>query len=362
MSYKEDIKGYLNVGKGELPGLAVCLLVALIVFIVTRGTIMDGGPRVLSVELFHDNILFSTLYKVGPIVLSLVVGLVINLTPLNQGSAYAGKYILRLAIMLMGARVTADVLSQASLAGVIVIIVVMAFTVWLSLFLGRKLALDKDAAALIGTGNAICGVSACLSVAPAIKARSHNVFAVIGVISLLGLVGVFFVPWMASALGLSTAQAEVLIGGSLHEIGNVLPAADLYHVAFGGDDVSSLVLAYKMVRVAMLVLVAYVLSRAFAEKNDVDGSKVGVQGFLLVFVIIAILMSMLIFVLPSEGKEIRSAIVSLSSSFLTVAMAGVGLSMNLKETLRVGRQLLPMAGLIWIAQLGLLLGLVLLFV
>lgn len=362
MSYKEDFKGYLKVGKGELPGLAVCLLIALVAFIVTRGTIMDAGPRVLSVELFHDNILFSTLYKVGPIVLSLVAGLIINLSPLNKGSAYASKYLLRMAIVLMGARVTADVLSQASLAGVVVIIVVMTFTIWLSLFLGRKISLEKDAAALIGTGNAICGVSACLSVAPAIKARPHNVFAVIGVISLLGLVGVFLVPWMASAIGLSTAQAEVFIGGSLHEIGNVLPAADLYHVAFGGEDVSSLVLAYKMVRVAMLVVVAYVLSRAFEEKGDGDASKVSVQGFLLAFVIMAVLMSMLIYVLPDEGKEVRSAIVSLSSSLLTVAMAGVGLAMNLKETLRVGRQLLPLAALIWIVQLGLLLGMTLLFV
>lgn len=362
MSYKEDFKGYLKVSKGELPGLAVCLLITLVAFIVTRGTLMDGGTRLLSAELFHDNILFSTLYKVGPIVLSLVVGLLINLSPLNKGSAYAGKYLLRIAIVLMGARVTADVLSGASLAGVIVILMVMAFTIWLSLYLGRRISLEKDAAALIGTGNSICGVSACLSVAPAIKARPHNVFAVIGVISLLGLVGVFFVPWTASVLGLSTAQAEVFIGGSLHEIGNVLPAADLYHVAFGGEDVSSLALAYKMVRVAMLVVVAYVLSRALSESKGEGESKVGVQGFLVAFVIMAILMSIFIFVLPEEGKEVRSVVVSLSSSLLTVAMAGVGLAMNLRETLRVGRQLLPLASLIWIVQLGLLLGLTLLFV
>jgi uncharacterized integral membrane protein (TIGR00698 family) len=362
LSYKEDIKGYLKIGKGELSGLAVCLLIAFIAFIVTRGTIMDGGPRVLSVELFHDNILFSTLYKVGPIVLSLVGGLVINLSPLNRGSAYASKYLLRMAIVLMGARVTADVLSKASPAGVVVIIVVMTFTIWLSLFLGRRISLERDAAALIGTGNAICGVSACLSVAPAIKARSHTVFAVIGVISLLGLVGVFFVPWAASTIGLSTAQAEVFIGGSLHEIGNVLPAADLYHVAFGGEDVSSLVLAYKMVRVAMLVVVAYILSRAFVEENGNDRSKVSVQGFLVAFVIMAVLTSLLIYFLPEEGEGVRSVIVSISSSLLTVAMAGVGLAMNLKETLRVGRQLLPLAALIWTVQLGLLLVLTLLFV
>lgn len=362
MSYRDDVKGYVQMGRKELPGLLFCALVAIGSYLLTRGTLLDGGPRLLPVDLFQNDPIFSILFKVGPIVLSLVIGLLVNFTPFGPGGAYAGRYLLRLAIVLMGARVTADVLSHASLAGVMIILVVMAMTIWLSLYLGRKVSLEKDASALIGTGNAICGVSACLSVAPAIKARPQNVFAVIGVISLLGLVGVFTIPWMASSLGLSTAQAEVLIGGSLHEIGNVIPAAELYHNAFGGEDVTSLVLAYKMIRVAMLVVVAYLLSRILVDKAVEGRSEVRLQGFLIAFVIMATLVSIAIFAWPTEGEELRSYLVNMSSSLLAVAMAGVGLAMNLRETVRVGRKLLPLALLVWVVQIALLLTLSLLLV
>lgn len=360
MSYLDDAKLYLNLGRKEAPGLLFCLIVAVGSYVLTRGTVLEGGPRLLDASLFSDNLFLSILFKVGPIVLALLVGLLVNISPLNPGGAYAGRYLLRLAIVLMGARVTADVLADASIVGIAIILVVMAITIWLAMFLGKRANLDKDAGALIGTGNGICGVSACLSVAPAIKAKASNTFAVIGVISLLGLVGVFTVPWLASALGLSAAQAEVLIGGSLHEIGNVIPAADLYHNAFGGEDVTALVLAYKMIRVAMLVVVAYVLSRMFAKGQE--KGEVRMQGFLIAFVIVAALMSLVIYVLPDEGREIRSTLVSLSASLLTVAMAGVGLAMDLRETLEVGRRLLPIATLVWAVQLSLLLVLAVLLV
>ena len=361
MSYLDDARSYLNLGRKEAPGLLFCLLVAISSYLLTRGTVLDGGPRLLGPGLFSDNPAFSVLFKVGPIVLALLIGLMVNFSPFSPGGAYSGRYLLRLAIVLMGARVTVDILSKASPAGILIILAVMAFTIWLSLLIGKRIRMENDAAALIGTGNGICGVSACLSVAPVIDAKAHNVHAVIGVISVLGLIGVFAVPWIASIAGLSAAQAEVLIGGSLHEVGNVIPAADLYHNALGGGDIAALVLAYKMIRVAMLVVVAYVLAKIFHD-NDRASTGTKMPGFLIAFVIMAALMSLLIHTFPELGEEVRSTVVSSSASLLTVAMAGVGLSMDLRQTVRVGRKLMPTASLIWVIQLVLLLVLVKLLV
>lgn len=361
MSYLDDARSYLGIGRKEVPGVLFCALVAILSYMITRGVLMENGPRVLDADLFGNDPIFSVLFKVGPIVLALLIGLLVNVSSFNPGGAYVGRFLLRLAIVLMGARVTVDVLSKASPVGIVIILAVMAFTIWFSLFLGKRMSLEKDAAALVGTGNSICGVSACLSVAPAIDAKAHNVHAVIGVISVLGLIGVFAVPWLASVAGLSAAQAEVLIGGSLHEVGNVIPAADLYHNALGGEDVASLVRAYKMIRVAMLVVVAYALARVFREgEKAATGTKM--PGFLIAFVGMAALMSLLIYALPEMGGEVRSAVVSSSASLLTVAMAGVGLSMDLRQTVAIGRKLMPVAALVWLVQLGLLLILTILMV
>lgn len=115
-------------------------------------------------------------------------------------------------------------------------------------------------------------------------------------------------------------------------------------------------LAYKMIRVAMLVVVAYVLAKMFQGSGKASkGTRV--PGFLIAFVMMAALMSLLIIAFPEQGEEVRSMVVSSSASLLTVAMAGVGLSMDLRQTVRVGRKLMPVASLVWIVQLVLLLSL-----
>lgn len=364
MTYREDLKGYYTVGKKEIWGIVACMLLAAFSYIITRGTLFENGPRILPADLFVSDPVFSFLSKIGPIVLALVIGLFITSRSLAPGAAYSGKYLLRVAIALMGARVTVDVLSRASITGLVIILGVMAVTILLALYLGRRWKLEKDASALIGTGNAVCGVSACLCVAPVVKARPHNLHAVIGVISLLGLIGVFIIPWIATLFGLTDAESAVFIGGSLHEIGNVVPAAEIYQNALGGGDILGLVLAYKMVRVAMLVVVAYALARAFSGSGEGEGKSEPVrpQGFLIVFVIMAALISMLITVDPTLGGEVKAAIVNVSASVLTVAMAGVGLAMNLRETARVGRRLLPITTVVWTVQTALLLGLTVLLV
>jgi uncharacterized integral membrane protein (TIGR00698 family) len=363
-SYLGDLKEYFVLSRKEAAGIAACVLLAIISYVVTRGTLLENGPRVLPAELFVQDPVFSALSKVGPIVLALLLGLLINSRILMPGAAYSGKYLLRVAIALMGARVTVDVLSMASPIGVVIILGVMAFTLGIALYLGKRWGMERDTSSLIGTGNSICGVSACLCVAPVVNARPHNLHAVIGVISILGLVGVFLVPWIASAAGLTDAQSAVLIGGSLHEIGNVVPAAEIYQNVLGGGDVLGLVLAYKMIRVAMLVVVAYILAQMVSRQTDENKKGVFVkpQGFLLVFVGVTAAVSLLILLEPSLGGDVKTMLVNVSTSLLTVAMAGVGLAMELRGTIRTGARLLPVTTLVWIAQLILLLGLTVILV
>lgn len=269
----------------------------------------------------------------------------------------------------MGTRVTADILMTASATGLVIILAVLALTIVLAMMLGKKFGHSWESSALTGTGNGICVVSATLSVAPVINADQKYVHAVVGVISLLGIVGVFLIPAIALGVGITDAQAEVFIGGTLHEIGNVIPAADLYTAISGGKDVGAISLAYKMIRVAMLVVVASVFGWLRCRRQGTahaacptDRVKAKVQGFLILFVLMAVGMNAGITAAPEIGHAVQSELVNISVTILTVAMAGVGLSMNLRETLSVGKTLLPFASLIWLTQVGVLLGLTVLLV
>ncbi|MDV0441968.1 YeiH family protein [Methanorbis furvi] len=369
-TYREDFLDYFrSIDRKILPGLLVCLVVTVLSFLLTRGTLWDGGFAVLPQDLFIDNPIFSFLAKIGPIVLALVICLFINYKLFDAGGSYAGKYLLRIAIILMGARVTADVLMTASVNGLVIILVVLALTIILTMILGKRFGQSWETSALTGTGNSICGVSATLSVAPVIHADQKYVHAVVGVISLLGIVGVFLIPAVAFGVGMTDAQAEVFIGGTLHEIGNVIPAADLYTAVSGGEDVSALALAYKMIRVAMLVVVASAFGWLWCRRQETlhatcpaERVKAKVQGFLILFVVMAVGMTALIMASPTFGHAVQAGLVNISVTVLTIAMAGVGLSMNLRQTLSVGKTLLPLASVIWAVQVIVLLGLTLFLV
>ena len=366
-SYREDFLEYFrSADRAVLPGLLICIVVSVFSFLVTRGTLWDGGDALLPVSMFVESPIFSLLTKIGPIVLALIICLFINVKRFDAGGSYAGKYLLRIAIILMGARVTADVLMTASPVGLVLILGVLAGTIALAMALGKKFGQSWETSALTGTGNGICGVSAALSVAPVVHAEQKYLHAVVGVISLLGIVGVFLVPAIAMGVGMTDTQAEVFIGGTLHEIGNVIPAADLYTAMTGGEDVGALALAYKMIRVAMLVVVASVFGWLWCRRQELSHAacpetrvKAKVQGFLILFVVMAVGMTAFITASPDAGHAVQSSLIHISVTILTIAMAGVGLSMNLRQTVSVGKILLPYASLVWLVQVVLLLGLTL---
>lgn len=188
--YRDDLLDYFrSAHRAVVPGLLVCGAVTIFSFLVTRGTVWDGGVTLLPPDIFVESPVFSLLAKVGPIVLALVICLCINFSVFDAGGAYAGKYLLRIAIILMGARITADVLMTASGIGLVLILAVLAVTIMLAMAVGRRFGHTWETSALTGTGNGICGVSATLSVAPIIHAEQKYVHAVVGVISLLGVVG-----------------------------------------------------------------------------------------------------------------------------------------------------------------------------
>ena len=114
----------------------------------------------------------------------------------------------------------------------------------------------------------------------------------------------------------------------------------------------------------MLVVVAAVFSRLVLKRTETKtaGEKPRLQGFLILFALLAAGMSLFILLAPEAGRAVQDVLVHTSVTLLTIAMAGVGLSMNLKETFLVGKSLLPFASAVWLVQIILMLILTKLFV
>lgn len=198
---------------------------------------------------------------------------------------------------------------------------------------------------LIGIGTAICGSSAIAAAAPFVSKNKEDIGISLAVINLWGALGMILLPVILHLPFFDSINQGLMIGGGLHSVGNVMGAAYGISDALGNEA-----LAIKMARVALLTPALLVIvamnRREYQESNRV---KVTIPWYIYGFLFITAFVS--IFKIPSELIEWNEWFGKIS---LTVAMAAIGMNVNLKELLISGRKGLVFGLLIFIAQLAVL--------
>ncbi len=251
------------------------------------------------------------------------------------GIQFCAKTLLEIAIVLLGASVSARALAAAGpgllvgIAGTVTVAIVAGITV------GCLLGLPRNMAILVASGNAICGNSAIAAVAPVIGATSEDIAASIAFTAVLGVAVVLALPLLAVLLHLGAAQAGIFAGLTVYAVPQVLAAtAPLGAVAV---QVGTLV---KLVRVLMLGPVVLVLS-LFAQRKGAgrdDGSVAPalalnrlVPWFILGFLALAALRSTV--PLP---PDLLSAVGKLTNILTVISMAALGLGTDLRSVAKAG--------------------------
>ncbi len=226
-----------------LPGVGLCILVTL------TADLLQG----LEHRLFGRAWLES-------LVLAILVGAVVRTawTPgarWHPGVDFCAKVLLEIAVVLLGASVSAATILSAGPALLIGIAAVVACAIAASYGMGRLLGLPRRMATLVACGNSICGNSAIAAVAPVIGADGEDVAAAIAFTAVLGVVAVLGLPLLGLGLHMSGLQFGALAGLTVYAVPQVLAAtAPLGATAV---QVGTLV---KLVRVLMLGPVCFVLS------------------------------------------------------------------------------------------------------
>ena len=173
----------------------------------------------------------------------------------HPGIAFSAKILLEIAVVLLGASMSAATILAAGpemllgIAGVVVVAIAASFLV------GRMLHLPTRMALLVACGNSICGNSAIAAVAPVIGADGDDVAASIGFTAVLGVIVVLGLPLLGLALHLDGLQYGVLTGLTVYAVPQVLAAA----APLGAAAVQMGTLV-KLVRVLMLGPVCLLLS------------------------------------------------------------------------------------------------------
>ncbi|HUB15335.1 MAG TPA: putative sulfate exporter family transporter [Acetobacteraceae bacterium] len=156
-------------------------------------------------------------YNLEPPLIALVLGLAIsNLIGLPRwlDAGFRVEFYIKTGIVLLGATLPFTLIVWAGpvaiLQASIVSIVTFLVIYWASLRLG----LDRRLAATLGAGGAVCGVSAAIAVAAAVRAKKDDAPIAITVVIVWAIVMIFVLPLVARLLGLSAGVAGAWIGTS----------------------------------------------------------------------------------------------------------------------------------------------------
>ena len=237
----------------------------------------------------------------------------------SDGVTTTKTWVLPLSIVLLGFSINAmDFLGywKQVLCFIPTIFLVLICTNKLGDFFG----LDRTESMLIGIGNSICGSAAIAGTAPIIGAKESDIARSLATINLLGIVLLFGFPFLIEAPMIKPLLHSYIIGGTLQSVGHV--------GALGGvlpDAQATQALAFKMCRVALLYPLCIGLMR-FSSSEHTQGTKGPpwyVTGFAITMVISTIFSAYIPELLAQSGKML-----------LCVAMAGIGLKLNLPSILR----------------------------
>jgi uncharacterized integral membrane protein (TIGR00698 family) len=258
---------------------------------------------------------------------------------LVPGISFSGRTLLEVAIVLLGATLSVGAMMAVGpllLAGIVFVVTV---SIVASFGLARLLGLPRRTAALIATGNSICGNSAIMAVAPIIGATSQEIASSVAFTALVGVIVVVALPFLGEMAALTDPQFGILAGLTVYAVPQVLAATA--PVGTLAIQVGTIV---KLARVVMLgpVCVAFSLLRPkFQDAGaPVHGPplKAALPWFVVGFLVMAALRS--IGLVP----EFAAPPLAETSKFLTVmALAALGLGVDLRAAMHAGPRIIATA-------------------
>ncbi len=317
-------------------GLLVCVTIALATTFIADHY---GGPTLLYALLFGMSLHF--LSEEGRC---------------REGIEFAARTVLRLGVALLGARMTLEQVGDLGLGPVLTVVGAVALVIVMGAVMARVLGLSRDLGLLTGGAVAICGASAALALSAVMPrhetSERNTILTVVGVTTLSTMAMVIY-PLIAGGLELANAQAGIFLGGTIHDVAQVVGAG--YMISEQTGDTSTLV---KLVRVAMLVPVVMVFMWLFRRSRQDAGSATKVPmlpGFLIGFVVLVVINSLGL--IPNVLNEGMS---SLSRWCLVTAIAALGIKTSFQKLAVVGWKPVILMALETLLLLAVVLGVVML--
>ena len=266
------------------------------------------------------------------LVLAILIGAICRLIlrkpeAFDPGIAFSAKYFLEVAIVLLGAGVSAAAIAGMGLPLIGAIAAVVGAVILASYWIGRGLGLSRPVALLVACGNSICGNSAIAATAPVIRADAEDVASSIAFTAVLGMVTVLLLPVLLPLLGLSPTGYGVMAGMTVYAVPQVLAATA--PVSALSIQIGTFV---KLVRVLMLGPVIFLLSLFSGRRGGGRPALTRlVPWFILGFLVMLAARSFGLI-----DAELAVTMGKAATVLTILSMAALGLGIDLRRVMRAG--------------------------
>ena len=308
-------------------------------------TLSQGFNNIIGIELLG--------YEKSPIstaMIAILMGIVLgNIFQMREGFLlginFTQKYILKLGIICLGIQLKPfEFLKFGTVAIPLIIVCIVSVLVVVKLLI-KKLKISTRMAYLISIGSTVCGTTAIMATAPIIKANKGEVAYAIANMTVFGIISMLIYPYLANIyFNGDPLFVGLFLGTAIHETSQVAAAGLIYDQQFNSPETLNIATVTKLIRntflVIMIPLFAYLYNRNTTKTKNyslLDIFPYFVLGF-IGMIIFRNIGDQLFF---SEGSQIIwqnsvSAIKDSAKIFLSMAMAAVGLSTNLKDLKSMG--------------------------
>tara|TARA_Y100000748_G_scaffold17260_1_gene13346 strand:+ start:61 stop:1134 length:1074 start_codon:yes stop_codon:yes gene_type:complete len=263
---------------------------------------------------------------------------------LQKGLDFTKEYILKLGIICLGIQLKPfEFLEFGKIAIPLIVICIISVLLVIKILI-KKLKIPTRMAYLISIGSTVCGTTAIIATAPVIKANKNEISYAIANITLFGILSMLIYPYFANFyFDGESLFVGLFLGTSIHETSQVAAAGLIYDQQFNSPEALNIATVTKLIRntflIIMIPLFAFLYNRGKTKERSYSILNI-FPYFVLGFVVMIIFRNIgdQVFIIDNKDKWIETIdfIRSSSKVFLTMAMAAIGLSTNLKDIKNMG--------------------------
>ena len=331
--------------KQRIPGLALCLAIAIPCWFLGTLVPVIGGP-----------------------VFAILAGMILTLfLPkkdwFQPGITYTSKKILQYAVILLGFGLNLSEIAKVGAQSLPIILATISISLAIAYLLFRILKIPTHTSILVGVGSSICGGSAIAATAPVIGADDEEIAQSISVIFLFNVLAALIFPTLGGLIGLSDYGFGIFAGTAVNDTSSVTAAASAWDGMHPGANTLDTATIVKLTRTLAIIPITLILAlwqaRIAKKQGNTGSSRFQWKKIFPFFILFFILASIITTVCTMCGvsSSFFDPLKDLSKFFIILAMAAIGLNTNILKLIKTGGKPILLGACCWVGITGTSLGL-----